>query len=393
MIDTTFEQLESTFEQGGAEAMFAALAEHLRSERRLHELFDLRLTQARHRAGLPLVAAKSIDDLADPLRSRMEQAYLEACREVGGLLLEKGQLREAWMYLRPVGDKAAMRAALERLSADEQQGLYETMIELAVYEGIAPAFGFQLVLKQYGLCNAISMFDAEMQNRSRAEKQEIAGLLVRFIHGELLESLKRDIERQQGQPPHETTIAELVADRDWLFAADNYHVDTSHLNSVVRFALLVDDPEVLRLAIDLTEYGRRLSPQFQFAGEAPFGDPFPTSAMFFRGLLGEQTEEALAWFKAQAEERPVTEAGSGPAEVYIGLLARLGRYDEAIRALAQLLPPESRGGHFAPNLLELAQLGGRYDALREVCRERGDLIGFVVGLLEGASDAAGKPAG
>ncbi|HEX3870275.1 MAG TPA: hypothetical protein VHV77_07565, partial [Pirellulales bacterium] len=330
------------------------------------------------RHGLPLVSTRTLDELPEPLRTKMEQAYLDACREVGSLLLDRGKVRDAWVYLRPVGDKDAVRVALEKLPSDEN---FESMIELAIYEGIAPKLGFELVLQHYGLCNAISVFEGEMGNRTRAEKQEIAPLLVRYIHDELMASLKADIKRQQGAEPTESTIAEMVRDRDWLFTSDNYHVDTTHLNAIVRFALLVDDPETLRLALDLSEYGRRLSEQFQFHGDEPFVDMYRTSAMFFKAILGEEVDEALQWFAAKAEEKPLEEVGSGPAEVYVGLLARLGRYEDAMRAAARLLPSTARGGHFAPSLLELAQLAGRYDALSDICRERGDLLGFAVALL------------
>ena len=37
----------------------------------------------------------------------------------------------------------------------------------------------------------------------------------------------------------------------------------------------------MELAWDLTEYGRRLGRQFQFAGEEPFVDAYPASGLFF----------------------------------------------------------------------------------------------------------------
>ena len=116
----------------------------------------------------------------------------------------------------------------------------------------------------------------------------------------MLASLVADITQQQGKPPTETTIAGLVADRDWLFANDNYHVDTTHLSSIVRFALLVEDHEVLRLATDLTEYGRRLTAQFQYPGDEPFADTYPASALFFHAQLGEGVDEAVRVFAERA---------------------------------------------------------------------------------------------
>lgn len=381
MNDELFDQLQQSLKQGGADALFTKLAERLKTDGRYHDLFDLRLMQARRREGLPLVATRSLDDLAEPLRSKMENAYLDACREIGALLLTEGRVRDAWLYLRPVGDKAPIRAALAAMSDEDR---YEEIIELAIYEGIAPRLGFQQVLKHYGLCNAITMFEGQLAERSRSDRQEVAMLLVEHLHAELLASLVADIERQQGSRPQSTSIAELVKDRDWLFVNENYHVDTTHLAAIVRFAMMVDDPKTIERALDLCAYGRQLSATFQFAGEEPFVDLYPTAALYFGALLGRDVDQAVAWFKQRAEERPVDQYGAAPAEVYISLLARLGRHDEALRAAAKLLPAGSRGGQFGPNMFELAQQGNRYETLAQISRERDDLMGFVVGLVGGA---------
>jgi hypothetical protein len=150
----------------------------------------------------------------------------------------------------------------------------------------------------------------------------------------------------------------------------------------MRFALLIEDREALRLAVDMTEYGRRLSAQFQYPGDGPFADTYPASALFFRAQLGEDVDEALRVFAERAARAPVDEAGTYPAEVYIALLARLGRYGEALDASARLLPAGVRTTDFAPGLLELARLGGEYERLMQICRERGDVVGFAAALLQ-----------
>jgi hypothetical protein len=383
--DPAFDEMLAACEGDGLERGMEALADRLRSEGRSHELFDLRLMQARHQAGLPVIAARSLDELPEPLRVRMEDAYLAACREVGQVLLGQGRVREAWMYLRPVGDRADMAEALARLPADDH---YEEIIEIALHEGVDLELGFRLVLKHYGTCNAITLFESEMANRPRAQRQQIAALLVQHLRQELLNNVRADIERQQGSPAPQVSLGELVAKRDWLFAEENYHVDTTHLNSVVRFAHVVDDRDVLRQALDLTEYGRRLSPSYQFPGEEPFRDMFSASALLFSALLGERVDEALDFFRAQALERPASEVGPLPAEVYISLLARLGRTAEAMDAYAELLPPGTRTSGFAPSLVELATQGAEFQRLADLCRQRGDLIGFVAGLVEQRSQAA-----
>ena len=71
------------------------------------------------------------------------------------------------------------------------------------------------------------------------------------------------------------------------------------------------------------------------------------------------------------------EAGTYPAEVYIALLTRLGRYSEALEAAARLIPAGVRTTDFAPGMLELARIGGEYERLMQICRRgRGDMVGF-----------------
>jgi hypothetical protein len=284
------------------------------------------------------------------------------------------------MYLRPLGDRTAVAQALENV--DPQQDRLDEIIEIALHEGVAPVLGYRLVLENYGTCNAITTFEGAMAGRTRTDQQAAAGMLVRHLHQELLANVRSDIARHDGKEPEGATLKDLVGGRDWLFAENNYHVDTSHLNSVVRLARLLEDAESVRLALDLTAYGRRLSRQFQFPGEEPFVDMYASCSLWFAALVGEQVDEALAVFAERAGAVDLAEQGPLAAETYIALLARLARYDEAIDAAARLLP-QGRASGFAPSLLELSRLAGNYDRLMEVCRQRGDLIGYTAGLLGG----------
>ncbi len=284
------------------------------------------------------------------------------------------------MYLRPTGDKATMAAALAQRQPEEEE--LEEFIEIALHEGVAPALGYRLVLERFGTCNAITTFENAIMQRPRADQQAAAAMLVRQLHDDLLHSLRTEIGREEGQPPPERSLAGLVADRDWLFIDNNYHIDTTHLAAVVRFARFVEDTEVVRLALDLTAYGRRLSRQFQFAGEEPFVDVYPTSGLFFAAQLGQQVDDALAHFRARAEAVNIEEQGTAAAETYVALLARLKRFADAIAAAATLLPAGVRTTGFAPSLLELSRLAGSYERLMAACKERGDLVGYTAGLLE-----------
>lgn len=379
-MPSTFDELLSAHQSGGAEAALARLADNLRAERRHHELFDALLMRGRLRLGLPVVSSASIDELPEPLRSQVEGAYLDACREVGRLLLADGRLREAWMYLRPVGDKSPLAKALDETAADDEHA--DELIELGVHEGVSPRRGFEVILDRHGICNAITTYDGLMHARPKADQQQVAALLVARLYRDLRESLKAEIKRQEGQTPPEQTIDELVADRDWLFLDNAYHIDTSHLQSVVRFARVLEEPAALQQAVGLCEYGRRLSRQYQYQTEEPFGDNYEAHRLFFLAQLGREVEPAVAYFRDKARQLPVEEHGSGPAEVYVALLARIGRPGDALQAAAELIPPDARTAGFAPSFLELARAGGGYERLLQVCQQRNDLLGFAAGLVE-----------
>lgn len=379
-MSDTFHQLLSAQQSGGADATLRALADALRAQRRHHELFDALLMCGRRKLGLPAVSAASIDELPEPLRSQVEGAYLEACREVGGQLLADGKLREAWMYLRPVGDKAPLAQALDATPADDEHA--DELIELGVHEGVSPRRGFEVILERHGVCNAITTYDGLMHGRPKADQQQVAALLVARLNRDLRESLNAEITRQEGRPLQEQTIGDLVADRDWLFLDNAYHIDTSHLQSVVRFARVLEEPSALELAVGLCEYGRRLSRQYQYQTEEPFADNYEAHRLFFLAQLGREVEPAVAYFRDKAQALKVDEHGSGPAEVYVALLARIGRPQAAMQAAAELIPADARTAGFAPSLLELARAGGGYDRLLQTCRERNDVLGFAAGLVE-----------
>ncbi len=291
MSTDTFTQLQAKLAAGGTEAVFETLMQQLQAEKKYHELFDVLLMQSRQRLGLPVILAGSIDDLDEPLRSQVEEAYLAGCRQVGKLLLEEGRLREAWMYLRPVGDKQIVAAALAKIKPDEEN--VQDLIEIGLHEGVAPALGYELVLKNYGTCNAITTYEGSIAGRPKPDQQACAAALLKHLHAELVANVKADIARQEGREPQETTLAALVADRDWLFGENNYHTDTTHLAATARFARVLEERQLVELAFDLTEYGRRLSKQFQFAGEAPFADVYPAHGLFFAAQLDQNIDEAV----------------------------------------------------------------------------------------------------
>lgn len=382
MSEQLFETLKTAVADGGAEATFDQLAQEMIQQQRYHDLFDTRLMQARYRLGLPVISATALDELPEEVRSKLEDGYLVACREVGDLLLKQNRFREAWMYLRPVGDKSPVAAALE--SATPEDETLEEMIEVALHEGVAPIRGFQLVLDHYGTCNAITTFEGTIPGQNHATQVAAAKMLVKHLYAELLTNVRAHIEDRQEAPPENATLAELVKENEWIFENDNYHIDTSHLSATVRFARLIeDDQELLKQAWGLTEYGRRLSEQFRFAGDPPFEDMYPSHGLLFAATLGENVDEAVKYFKEKAESIQVDMEGTAGIETYLILLTRLGRFEDAMEEHARLVEPGMQLSPYAPRLFELASQAGRFDRYLEICQNRSDVLSYAAGLVQG----------
>ena len=383
-----FNLLETARERGGTAEVLDRLADALREQSKYHELFEALKMALRHRLGLPLLYSDSGDELDEPRRHDLEEGLLKACREVGLLLLKAGQAGEGWMYMKAVGDKGAVCAALEQIEPDEEH--LEDLISVMLHQGVDVERGFQLVLDHHGTCNAITTLDNLGRSLSPADRRTTAALLLRDTHQTLLSDVKAHIEKEEGTSPEETSIAELLVDREWLLADEGCHLDASHLASTVRHALVLTDPDLLRLAIDLATYGSQLGERLKYEGDEPFVDQYSCSVLFFEAQIDTHVEEAIAFFRERAQTVDAYRTGTQAAEVFIDLLTRLHRYDEATEALIEHLPPGTRTAGLAPTLLELAQKSNRYDRLKEISRQGDDLLSFSTALLEASTENSSR---
>ena len=382
--ESAFGRLLSAMEEGGIAACLEQLVEQLEAQQKLQELFEARKMQVRLQLGLPLLTNDLPADLSDEERREVEDKlidhYQHVYRDVGLLMFRAGQLGQGWMLLQAAGEEQTARRELESMEVHEE--IMDEFIDVALRQGVAPALGFQAVLDNYGTCNAITTYDQTLYNRPLADKQAAATMLVNHLHEELMATVKADIAQQKGSEPEETTLRELVTDRDWLFTEGGYHIDTTHLASTIRFARCLDDEQTLRKAIDLTEYGRRLDTPFQHEGEEPFKDIYASHALLFHAMLGEQVDEALEYFGSRAEEVDIAAEGSGAAETYIALLHRVGKAQEAAHATVKLVPPGIYTQGLAPTLFELCEETGEFQPLIDACQQRDDLLGFAAGLIQ-----------
>jgi hypothetical protein len=280
----------------------------------------------------------------------------------------------AWPYFRAIGESAPVAAAIEQVKPGED---LDSVIAIAFQERVNPRKGFELILAQYGICRAITCFEQYPE----AGREEALHLLVRTLYHELATGLRSTIERQEGQAPATDRVAELIEGRDWLFEGNSYYVDSSHVISVLRFSLDLEDPAMLRMALEIADYGRRLAPMFAFKVDPPFQDVYTDHAIYLRALLGEDVEGAIAHFRKKVLDSDPEEVGTAPAQVLVTLLVRLDRVREAIAASLEFLEGVPAAQLGCPSLFQLCQMAGEWEQLKRLARERGDVLSFAASVL------------
>lgn len=377
---TIFEQLDEAHRSGDKRAILKRLIDHLRQHKRFHELFEARKLLIRFELGLPLLYTQQDEALAPDVRDSLEAGLIDACREVGLALLSAGRLRDAWHYLRAVGDRDLIEDAFANVTPTDEN--LDEFIELCVQEGLDLHRGFQAMLAHYGICNTITTFESAMYGRPRAERAIGARLLVETLYEELVEHVKGHIQREVGTAPPTEDLSELMTTYPNLLEGGAYHVDTTHLASVVRFARDLDSPQDLRLARQLIDYGRLLDPSLQYPGEPPFEDLYVSTGRYIDALLDNDRDDHLLYFRERAEATNPREETTLVIETYIDLLARTGHAREAMQESLRLLPEGIHTTGRAPSLLELAQAAGDYEPLRELSERRKDPLGYAMSLLQ-----------
>jgi hypothetical protein len=371
-MSDSFSQVASAIDQDPAAGLRTLLGQ-LRAEKSYPALFEALLLAKRHELGMPLFQTSG------PYPAAYEEAFVDAAREVGVLYLNDGDIEAAWPYLRAAGETKAMADAIERV--EPREGI-DRIIEIAFHERVHPYKGFQLLMANYGTCRAISFFEQYPADPSQEQARQ---LLVRTIHTEVVANLKRAIEAREGAAPVSNSIPEVIGGRDWLFGDYDYYVDTSHLASVLRFALDLRDPEALELAIELADYGKRLSPNFRYESPPPFEDLYEDHRVYLTALAGRDVDVAVDHFRAKADAADPEATGSAAGQILVTLLGRLGRYGDAVAAFEKYLKAAPATELACPSLAQLCVLADDLEPLRRDAAERRDLVTYAAARL------AGKP--
>lgn len=395
MDSKAFDEFTRALKSGGTAAAFARLIANLREQKEFHRVFDALTLQARHELGIPLVQATTPVEYTPEKRQAYEDRALAACREVGQLFLADGNIPAAFQYFNMIGELDPVRAAIDQFrlpTGEAADGNHvDAVIEIAVGHQVNPEKGLALILERYGTCQSITACEGVLSQDSRpAVREGCVKLLVRALYQELLSRLSAEVAEREGTAPAAASIALLLGGRDWLFENDNYHIDTSHLNAVVRMARLLPKSDELFLAIQLCEYGRRLSDRYRYTEPPPFEDIFDDTLVYLKAVAGLEITKGIEHFQRKVESAADADASAYAAEVLVNLLLRLGRADEALTLAARKLNARAGGvGLSCPPVNELCMAAGRFDRLAQLARERGDLVSFAAGQVLQASNGAG----
>jgi hypothetical protein len=388
MDSALFDELQRTLAAEGPDAAVDRLCDRLRENKDYSSLFYALLMRKRQQFGVSPIPTGPASDLPESTHAEYEEAIREAGREVGRLFLNEGQLPQAWAYFRMLNEPEPVRQALDAHRPAEDEDL-QTLVQIAFYEGAHPRKGFDWILNRFGLCNAITTLSSQELPHPPDVRQYCLQALVRALYAELRERLTAEIESHDEKPPAEASappdtpgvLRKLIAGRDWLFGDDCYHIDLSHLSSVVQMSMHLTPCTELGMARELCEYGQRLSGRFVNPGDPPFEDQYRAIGLYLAILAGDNVEEGLDYFRKQAEQADPQTVGTYPAQVLVNLLLKLDRPAEALAVARKYLAGVDNRQMSCPGVAELCQKVGDFRTLAEVAREQGDAVHFLAGLL------------
>jgi hypothetical protein len=380
MQEDIFDALGAALRDKGADAAIDLLCSRLRESKDYANLFYALLLKKRHELGVSPVPTESAQSLPEAVHEPYEEAIRQAGRQAGNLFLGDGDIPRAWLYFRMLGEPEPIARALENYQPKGDDD-FQALIDIAYHQGVDPRKGFDWILERNGICNAITTVSGTEFPKAEVRDHCIRRL-VNALHEQLRQRLADDIANHDGTAAPDAPIPELIAGRDWLFADEfSYHVDVSHLASIVQMSIHLTGGREIGLARELCVYGSRLSARLRYPGDPPFEDQYQDYGIYLAILAGDHAEEGIAHFRKKVETADPETVGIYPAVVLVNLLVRLERPAEALAIARRYLarPEDQRPGF--PSIPELCRLANDYQPLAEVARRQGDPVHFMAGLL------------
>ena len=377
-MTTPFEQLQQITDDQGVEAGLEFLEQHVRRNQDYAQLFEVLKMRFRHAMGLPILYSQARDNLSEADQRKLEDGLFAACREVGTLFFEQGDLVRGWNYLQLVGDRELNEKLIRNVILDDKNT--DVLIELTVSQGVATEYGFRLLLQRYGTCDAITSFDRIAHGLDIECQRAMAGSLLEHLYDELVGNLLESVPELASSVGEARSLAAIL-DSGKIESGGDCVVDATHLASVVRISRIVHAPELIQKAWELSRFGDSLADDLKYPGEVPFDDVYPDHLRYYGTLLGRDVDAGLEHFCKKIDQHDPAQYGGMLIETYIGLLARIGRNDQAIDVLIERLLGKYPLFGIAPKAHELAETAEQKQKLLEHFRSESDLLGFGQTLL------------
>ena len=379
-LDTAaYERLQATLAARGPAAAVDELVAELRKGDDTQGLFYALLMKKRVELGVSPFPTGPANELPPETHEPYEDAIRDAGRHVGGLLLARKEYAKAWAFYRMLNEPEPVRDALEAFTPGPDDDVYP-IIEIAWQGGLLPKKGFDLVLDRHGICSAITMVSGSDLASNPDLREYCITNLARALHAQLTERVRNDLTGRGVAVPDGATIPQLVNLDPALFADDAYHIDTSHLSSVVQMSTQLPPGAGVNFARELCAYGRKLAPNLQGNNDAPFEENYADYLAYLNVIAGENVEEGLKRFEAKAA-REAAEGATYAAQVYVNLLLKADRPGEALAAAKRFLLAEDDRNLICPGVNELARRVGDFAALSEAAKARNDAVGYLASLI------------
>jgi hypothetical protein len=359
--------------------VFAAewLCEKLEAAQDFGNLFYALLMKARLKLGVSPYPAGPASTLPEHAHEAYEAAIRDAGRHVGGRFLQARDFGRAWSYFSMLGETQSVIDALRDYQPAAEEEV-QPIIDVCLYQGALPEKGFDLVVERYGICNAITTFGNYDFSKCPAAKQHAIRTLVSSLYRQLQERMIDDLRTRGQTPDAQASVKQLLAAHTLAFDEQSYHVDTSHLMSIVQYSLELEPCAELQHASELAAYGSRLNETFQPNADAPFEQGYADYRIALDLLRGVETEAGLAHFQAKIEQE-YAEGNTLPAEIFVNLCLRLGRHGDAL-ATAQKYLADVQRPMACPGVYEICLKQQNHLALADAARLRGDGVSFVAAL-------------
>jgi hypothetical protein len=376
-----FARARTALESGGSLAAIDQLCADLRAAGDYQNLFYALLMRKRVELGVPPFPTGPSTDLPPETHDAYEDAIRTAGRLVGNLYLERRDIPKAWAFFRMLGEPEPVKRALAEYQPGPEDDTYP-VVEVAWQHAVLPEKGFDIILDRHGVCSSITMVHSADFSQNPALREYCIKRLVRALHEQLTERVRNDLQARGMDAPTAATIPELIRGRDELFAENLYHIDTSHLSSVVQMAMQLPRCPELELARDLCEYGTHLGADIRGDNDPPFENTYVDYAKYLDVLAGVNVDAALAHFRDKLDAA-AAEGYTFPAEVTVNLLLKVDRVREALDVAKKYLATEDERRLNCPGVTELARRVGDYRTLAEAAEAKSDPVTFLAGLIAG----------